>query len=288
MTKGIIDAHIHFSNIKTFFGAAEVSRVDYTLGGFLKECGECGVEAAVCMGLAETEAGAFPDNNAETPMTADLEKAIPKNIFVCPGINPRRLSEKNLRALDEALASESNGARAVGLKIYAGYYHFEVFDDIYAPAYELAAKHSLPVAIHTGDTFSERGLLEYSHPLKIDRLAARYPGINFVAAHMGMPWVTDACEVAYKNRNVFLDFSGMLAGDAHEINRSEHSGYLAERVKSGLDYLNDYKKIIFGTDWPIVPMGAYIDFVKKLLPEDTHEDVFRGNALRVFDRIKIE
>jgi len=99
---------------------------------------------------------------------------------------------------------------------------------------------------------------------------------------MGNPWVMDACEIAYKNRNVYVDISGLEEGDPTKIESSAKNHLLVNFLKTGLDHLDDYKKVLFGTDWPIVPMQAYIDFCKKLIPEHTYEDVFLNNALQVY------
>jgi len=51
----------------------------------------------------------------------------------------------------------------------------------------------------------------------------------------------------------------------------------------GLSYLNNYQKVLFGTDWPLVPLGAYIAFCKKLVPPASYEDVFYNNAVKLFN-----
>jgi predicted TIM-barrel fold metal-dependent hydrolase len=40
--------------------------------------------------------------------------------------------------------------------------------------------------------------------------------------------------------------------------------------------------LLYGTDWPLVPMGAYIDFIKKIVPPEHYEEVFYKNAVRVY------
>jgi len=287
MPSKIIDAHMHFSDIQKFHNAAVTSGADYSFGGYMKERAECGVVASVCMGLAETTAAAFPDNAAPSPMIADLDANRPPNLFVCLGINPHLLDERNIPKIEQMLVGDGvlDVPNIVGFKIYAGYYHYHIHDMIYAPVYKLAAKYNLPVAIHTGDTYSDKGLLKYAHPLEADQLALNWRDVNFVLCHMGDPWIMDACEVAYKNDNVCVDISGMLAGNAADIAAVEKREAAMQHYKQGAAYLNNYKKILFGTDWPLVPMAAYIEFCKKLVPESAYEDVFYNNALRVYHKI---
>ena len=279
----IIDAHMHFSNVQAFYSAANESGVDFSLEGYKNEMIEHRIIASVCMGLQETEPHAFPDKRSPVPMTADLSECYPPNMYTCLGINPHRINSeslKNIKKLLDSMFSPTN--KIVGFKIYAGYYHYYVHDPIYAPIYKLASEYGLTVAIHTGVTYSEEGLMEYSHPLAADRLAVQFRDTQFLLCHMGNPWVMDACEVAYKNRNVFLDISGLIEGSAEHIQKTMETQELMQHYTTGLLYLNDYKKVLFGTDWPIVPYGTYIDFCKKIIPEQSWSDVFRDNAVNVY------
>ena len=52
-----------------------------------------------------------------------------------------------------------------------------------------------------------------------------------------------------------------------------------------MTYLSDYKKIMYGSDWPLVNLENYLSVIKRLIPEDEYENVFFNNALRVFPKI---
>ncbi len=58
-----------------------------------------------------------------------------------------------------------------GIKLYPGYNHVYVYDELYDPIYELARKYNKPVAIHTGLTATANALLKYSHPMTLDEAA---------------------------------------------------------------------------------------------------------------------
>lgn len=283
----IIDAHIHFSKIESFKDTAlEKSYIDYSGDGLKKEYDQCGVIIGIGMGVTESGEEIFPDKTSENPMRLDLEEKLPEFVFECVGVNPIKLLGENrdneLLKIEESLKEEC----VVGIKIYAGYYHYHVWDDIYNPIYEMAEKYQLPVVIHCGDTYSENGLLKYSHPLHVDELALKYRGVNFVIAHIGDPWVMDAAEVMAKNRNVYGDISGLIVGDEKQVERFMNEELFMTHIKRSLVYLDNYEKILFGTDWPLVKVKPYIEFVKALVPEEYHEDVFYNNALNVFKRIR--
>lgn len=280
----IIDAHMHLSHIESFKEtAANRSFVDYSVVGLLKEYADNGVVLGIGMGLTESVPGGFPDREAATPMGLDMiESAYPKQIVYCPGVNPYRLNQDGLDALERAIQRPE----AVGIKIYLGYYPFYAYDDVYQPVYELAKRYELPVVYHTGDTYSERGLLKYSHPLTIDEVAVQHREINFMMAHLGDPWVLDGMEVVYKNRNVFADLSGLVVGDALECARMKDSPVAFMHLRHAVAYGNHYEKLLFGTDWPLAPVHPYMQFVEEFIPEAYVEDVFYQTALRVFPKIK--
>jgi len=276
----IIDAHVHYSHIKSFEDCARsTSIVDYTERGYLHETSSNEVVASICMGLTEATYGGFPDINAATPMTADLEANLPPGMSLCPGINPHTITKRNLSETEDLLR---NNPRVVGMKIYAGYYHVDITDPVYNVIYDLAEKNDKTIVIHTGETYSSRGLLKYSHPLRIDDLAVARPEMRIVACHMGAPWVFDACEIAVKNPNVYIDISGILIGSVEYITRQSSNPLLLDRYRQALVFLDNYDKVLYGTDWPLVPMESYIEFCKKLIPAESHEKVFFDNAVRVF------
>jgi len=231
------------------------------------------------MGLTEASNGDFPDINAATPMAADLEAILPPGMSLCPGINPHTITSQSLSETEDMLR---NNPLVVGMKIYAGYYHVDITDPVYNVIYDLAEKYDKTIVIHTGETYSGRGLLKYSHPLRVDDLAVARPEMRIVACHMGAPWVFDACEIAVKNPNVYIDISGILIGNAEYITRQSSNPLLLDRYRQALVFLDNYDKVLYGTDWPLVPMESYIEFCKKLIPAESHKKVFFDNAVRVF------
>lgn len=279
----IIDAHLHFSNIASFKEtAATLSKLNYSSVGLMQEYRNSNVVLGIAMGVAETKENGFPDYEAATPMGLDLEEEIPSCICYCPGINPYRLGEQELAELERLLVKPE----VVGIKIYLGYYPFYAYDEIYTPVYRLAEKYQLPVVFHCGDTYSERGLLKYAHPLTLDEVAVKHRGINFMMAHFGDPWVLDGAEVLYKNRNMYADLSGILVGTREDFRKKLSSPYFFNHLRHALAFTDDYSKFLFGTDWPLVPVQDYIELMKDFIPEEAHEDFFFNTAVKLFPKIK--
>jgi predicted TIM-barrel fold metal-dependent hydrolase len=275
----IIDAHIHFSRIVCFQETAEKeSGCYYSLTGLQTELARNNVRAAVGMGLQETSRFGFPDAASPNPMTLDMSDSWPEKLYFCPGINPHELSDTSLEKIEKAMQHP----RAVGIKIYPGYYHFPVNDPIYAPIYELAVQFNLPVVIHSGDTFSDRGLLKYSHPLAVDELAVTHRWNIFVIAHLGDPWVKETAEIVRKNQNVWADISGLLVGSRTYFQEMGNEPLVLNEFRHALIYAMSWDKILFGSDWPLAPIDAYLDFVERIVPEKHLENVLGKNALNIF------
>lgn len=243
-----------------------------------------GVALGIGMGVVDTRTGAFPDMDAPNPMELDLEDEVPRFIPCCPGINPVRLLKSDPVEL-QALKRLLGRAGTVGIKLYAGYYPLYVHDGVYEAVCRLAAEYGLPLVIHSGITYSERGLLKYSHPLQIDELAVRHPEINIVVCHMGDPWVMDTAVLISKNTNVYADPSGLMVLDAAGIGRRSGNPDVMGHFKRALAFQERYDRFLFGTDWPLAPVGAYVGFVGRLIPEECREMVFCSNALRVFPKL---
>ncbi|MCH1627113.1 amidohydrolase family protein [Fredinandcohnia quinoae] len=278
----IIDAHIHYSNIRSFHDTAtELSKVDYSFNGIQKEFKDNNVVLGIAMGVTEKAGEGFPDSASPTPMGIDLTEEIPNNIVYCAGINPFRLDEAALLQVEKDVQKPE----CVGIKIYLGYYPFYAYDDVYEPVYKIAKKYNVPVVYHTGDTYSERGRLRFSHPLAIDEVAVKHRNMTIMMAHFGDPWVLDAAEVVYKNSNVYADLSGLVVGADGEIKRLQETRFF-DHLLHALTFTNNYEKFLFGTDWPLTPIKPYIEFIQDIIPKAYHEDVFYNTAINVFPKIK--
>ncbi|ANF97067.1 amidohydrolase family protein [Paenibacillus bovis] len=280
----IIDAHVHFSEIESFHETARtLASIDYSTEGLLAEFARSNVVAGVGMGVTETKPGAFPDQAAANPMLLNLNDRMPENLFTCVGINPETLHlEGQLEALEHSLQSDS----VVGIKLYAGYYHYNVGDAIYDPVYRLARQYRLPIVIHGGLTYADSGLLKYSHPLSMEETFLKYRDITFMLCHLGDPWVMDTAALLEKNPNLYADLSGWIVGDTAKVQRLMGEQTYVDHFRRAIVFAEKYDRLVFGTDWPLVPLDAYIAFVKNLIPEKHWEDVFYHNALTVFPKVK--
>jgi predicted TIM-barrel fold metal-dependent hydrolase len=182
----------------------------------------------------------------------------------------------------EALEAGLRSKRYRCLKVYLGYVHRFASDPAYEPVYRLAETYGVPVVFHTGDTDSRKAKLKFADPLTVDEVAVDHPGVTFILAHSGNPWIESAAEVAYKNPNVFLDGSAFLIGDLRSMPRADVDRYVVQPLRWVFGYVQDPRKLMFGTDWPLTEIGPYLDAFRRAIPRKHWKAVFHDNAARVF------
>jgi uncharacterized protein len=166
-----------------------------------------------------------------------------------------------------------------GIKLYCGYEHHYPYDERYQIVYDICVEFDCPIMIHTGDAFSNRAKVKYSHPLNIDDVAVDNPELKIVMCHIGNPWITDCQEVLYKNSNVYADISGLIVGDF----TSSGEKHYADKIKEILNYVDSPHHLLYGSDWPISNMKSYTNFVQKLgLDKESYDLLMYKNAKSIF------
>lgn len=168
------------------------------------------------------------------------------------------------------------------MKVYLGYIPMYATDSFYAGFYKLAEKYQVPVVFHTGDTYDKKAKVKFAEPLQIDEVAVQYPKVNFVLAHMGNPWITSAAEVVYKNDNVFVDLSALMLGDVSKQNPESVQELVIKPIRWFWLYVENPKKMMFGSDWPLMDVKPYVQAVMKAIPPEHWDAVFYKNAAELF------
>jgi len=233
------------------------------------------------------------DSSADDPLgiqeNLEIGALIP-GIKVIGAADPRKgLSAEHMSAAKAQL--EEHRKDIVALKCYLGYLGGPE-DPGYQPYYILAQECNLPVIFHTGDTWGAMADLKLSHPLDIDRIAWKYPNLRIVMAHVGVPWHREACQVAWKNDNVWLDLSGLLLADDKDTNHILTTDSLPDAVPgliisdllNALTYMSKYDRLLYATDLgPIsCSLANYRRFIERIIPKEHHDKVFRENAENLF------
>jgi predicted TIM-barrel fold metal-dependent hydrolase len=236
--------------------------------------------AGITQALAMGSCGGAPEDPLGVAATLDVARYLP-GLFAVGVADPRRTEPDQLRRAEAALA----GRRVRAFKAYLGYLPFGPDHAGYRPYYELAERYGVPFVFHTGDTYSAVARLRFAQPLGVDDVAVDHPGVKFVLAHLGNPWLTDAAEVVYKNVNVWADLSGLAVGDAASFAAQERQEVLhdaREQLRRAFRYAERPNRFLYGSDWPLAPMPEYRAFIASAIPEISHDQVFGENARVLF------
>jgi len=261
----IIDCHTHVNN----YHNEDVESLQQCIDDLQREMRRNRVDVALVLTSYKVSPGR-PSTREVVQATRDLT-----NVYIVAGISYQHFSPDKLAELREYLRDGS----VRGLKIYPGYEPFYPADEKLRGVYELAAEFTVPVMIHSGDTFTPRGKVKFAHPLHVDEVAVDYPDVNFIICHLGNPWFRDCMEVVYKNKNVYTDISGLVLGDFSD--RFEE--FMNKQIQEMLMYGVEPDKVLFGTDWPISSMESYLEFMEELkMPEKDRRKIMYDNAANLF------
>ena len=183
-------------------------------------------------------------------------------------------NNKKLKADFNILKNLAEQKKIVGIKIYTGYEHFFANDKLCYKLAEICIENKIPLLFHSGDCWSgaERAKIRFSHPIYIDDIAADFPDLNIIICHFGNPWLMDAAEVMYKNKNVYADLSA--------LDTKKPWDKMKKRLEEAIEYGQCSEKFLFGTDFPLFPADVQIKRIKSL-PLD-REKTFHGNAEKIF------
>ncbi|MCI0700867.1 MAG: amidohydrolase family protein [Planctomycetia bacterium] len=172
--------------------------------------------------------------------------------------------EKELRAGHTEL-----GLR--GIKLLPMYAGFNPADERLEPLWKYAAKHRLPVLLHTGTTFVSQAPIEYTLPRHLDTVAIRHPEVKLILAHLGHPYGGECVVTIRKHPNVFADISALH----YRPFQFYHSLMLVQEY-------GVWDKVLFGTDYPFTTVNATLDGLRSL------DKMLEGTNLPRLDEAKIE
>ena len=255
----------HPHDYEKFFRGPVLSETDDAMAERFRGLGLMGVLLGAD---AETTTGieAYPNDDLAATCRANPD------LFVgFAGIDPW----KGPRAVQELERSMTTlGLR--GAKFHPGRQHFVPSDRRFDPLFEAASELGAICLFHTGmmaagaGTPGGRGeVLEYTRPIHLDALAARFPKLVIVAAHPSWPWHEEMLAIARHKSNVYLDLSGYLPR------------YMPESfLRMATSLLQD--QVLFGSDYPfIMPERWLEDFDGMTLRPEVREKILFGNAKRL-------
>lgn len=118
--------------------------------------------------------------------------------------------------------------------------------------------------------------LEDCHPRYVDRIAARYPDLNVIAARVAWPWQSEMIAIALHKANVWME----LHGWAPQHYPDELKREIARRLR---------KKVFFGADYPMLSHERLVgEWREEGFSDEVLDGVFHGNAEAFLTSIGLE
>ncbi len=171
------------------------------------------------------------------------------------------LSEEEIAAeIDFALKNNLKG-----IKLHPDFQKFNI-DDESAERFYRAAEGKLPILLHMGDD-----RYDFSKPARLVKMAKKYPGVNFIAAHFGgyRCW-SDA--PLYKGLdNVYFDTCSSLPFIS------------AEKARELIDMFGA-DKFFFGTDFPMWDATGELERFNQIpMTKSEREMILAGNIKKLLN-----
>lgn len=215
---------------------------------------EAGVDKSCvfCLDYAATTGEPGVPIEEQNRMVAEAGRRFADRLVPFFSIDPRR--EGSLEMFRRAV--EDWGMRGLKFHPTAGFYPY---DEACYPLYEACLEYDVPVVIHTG---SQPAPLKFrfARPIYVDDVAADFPDLKIVMAHVGHAMWEEALLVAGVKPNVRFDFSGW------QLVWNEHPADFYRMLRRVLDTVGPWR-VFFGTDGPFLDVLCPLERWKQAVLE---------------------
>ncbi|MBN1444569.1 MAG: amidohydrolase [Candidatus Omnitrophica bacterium] len=264
--KGIIDFHTHAfpdalaeKAVKLLEAEGGIpARLDGTIASLLKSMDECGIEKSVVCSIATKPSQFEPIMRWSAEIKSD-------RIIPLPSVHP-----DDTEILDKIGVIKAEGFK--GVKMHPYYQGFNLNDEKMMSVYEKICRENLIFVSHTGFDFAfER--IKKSDPVKIVEIHRAFPGLKFVATHMGAWEDWSEVERLMAGKNIYMEISFSL-----EFMEKERAKNII--MKHPPEY------IMFGTDSPWTGQKETLDLLEVLSLEPALKSrILRENALDLLNSV---
>ncbi|WP_287154246.1 amidohydrolase family protein [Candidatus Solincola tengchongensis] len=182
--------------------------------------------------LAGEPAVSIEDQNR---MIAEAARRFPDRLIPFFTVDPRRPGALDLfrRGVEEW------GMKGLKLHPTSGYFPH---DPVVYPFYEKCVEYGIPVLFHTGSQPAPMKF-RFAQPIHVDDVAADFPDLPIIMAHVAHQLWEEALMVAGIKTNVYFDFSGW------QIIFNSHPEKFYRMLRTVLDEIGPWR-VFFGTDGP--------------------------------------
>ncbi len=273
----LIDVHAHteFSLEKLIRIHSSFTDSRLTKEELLEDVENLGIEYMFSIGKKDGMLRSFSSGEI-TDGVDTLKKELKQYPFLKRIIAVSLQNEGNLNQIEKYSRNEL----VSGIKVYYGYSITDPNSEELKPYYDLASEFGLPLFFHVGWCFPN--IKEIAHPSKIEPVLEQYPNTQFVLCHLGYPKVEDTADIVSKYGNAFADISGLVSNQSIKNGRYKQDLKKVKPVITELLESDVGNKLMFGSDYPIVPIEVYFNLLKEIIPQEHHDNVFYWNAKNFF------
>lgn len=170
-----------------------------------------------------------------------------------------------------------------GLKLAPAMQEFYADDKKVYPVYERAQELGIPILFHAGLSWEPGSRLKYGHPTHFEDVAADFPKLRIVLAHLAWPWVVDAVALALKYPNVSLDTSALYFDNPRDFLRYA----MTQQVPLTVFERSLRHQLVFGSNNPRIEIKSMAKAVRSLgFSDECLELIFRINAEKLLERVR--
>lgn len=183
---------------------------------------------------------------------AEAAARFPDRLIPFFSIDPRRSEALGLFKR----AVEDWGMKGLKFHPTAGFFPY---DEVCYPFYERCMEYKIPVLFHTG---SQPAPLKFrfTQPINIDDVAADFPDLPIIMAHVGHELWREALMVAGIKSNIYFDFSGW------QLFIGAHPEEFYRMLRRVIDDIGPWR-VFFGTDGPVLEVIMPTDQWVKAITE---------------------
>lgn len=208
-------------------------------------------------------------------------------LFLCPAIDIHRPIAPQLAFLLPHL----DAWKIVGLKVYLSYQKGQADDPSLYPIYAFAKEHALSITFHTGLcslVLPGDNDVDGSDAKYIAKAAEQFPDVNFIAAHMDDPRISDCLSHCITHNNMYTDFSGIYETGTKE--GSDILGTITQYKEVIRAQKGAAKKILYGTDFcpplNLTQIQEYDQTLSAIFSEEERDNVTYKNCINAFPRLR--
>ena len=231
----------------------------------LRQMDEAGIDRGLLIATTGGWEGSDIYFRKPAEIIAKVVEAHPGRFKGIYGINPSNIVPE-LGRLEHAVKELG----FIGAHLYPHWFGEAPDHRIYYPFYAKCAELGIPLQIQVGHS-AQQFLATVARPMTLDRVAIDFPELTLIGIHIGYPWTEEMISVAWKHPNVYIGC------DAHAPKYWDPSFVRFIGSRRGMD------KVLFGTDWPVVPFKMAMDQIDELgFSEEVRRKLLFENAIRVY------